>query len=231
MYVEEVSALFLQLCDEQDTTYMTPAQRQLYLKQAYEAFRDEVAGIDAFFFTESTTITLADQSSYPLSLAPTVIMGPNAAVATRLERLLRVFIINDAGEEIGALSRVGEVKEIRPTYDGAFGTTGQYLLRGRTLMFDRKFTCTMRLLYMPSQSVDWTKETPGDNEYIDDLNEWHDIIARLALKQYYQVRDGAVNEVNEMVLQDRIGKFRNFLNGGWMQDGANVIFDAYLNNG
>lgn len=228
MYVEEVSALFLQFCDEQDTTFMTPAQRQLYLKQAYAAFRNEVMAIDAFFYATAVNITVSDAYQYNLAGGAPIIMGPNASATDRLERLLRVAILNDSGDRIAFLERAGEIKQVSPLRDSSFEWAGSYMLANRTLVFDRKFTATMQVSYVAASAVDWTKETSGDNEYIDDLNEWHDIIARLAIKQYYQVRDGLVNEANEFVLTERLGKMRNFLNGGWMQDGANVVFDAYL---
>lgn len=228
MYVEEVSALFLQFCDEQDTTFMTAAQRQLYLKQAYAAFRNEVMAIDAFFYATAASISVNDAYQYPLDSGTTIIMGPNAAAATRLERLVRIAVLNDSGDRIAFLERAGDIKQVSPLRDSSFDWAGSYQLSNRTLLFDRRFTATMQVIYVANSTVDWTQETPGDNEYIDDLNDWHDIIARFALKQYYQVRDGAMNEANEFVLNERLGKMRNFLNGGWMQDGANVIFDAYI---
>jgi hypothetical protein len=227
MLVEEVSALFLQFCDEQDTTFMTPAQRQFYLKTAYDAFRNEVMGIDAFVYQTTVNIALSDADSYPLGSGATIILGPNAAAGTRMERLLRIAVLNDGGDRLGFLTRTADIRSVQPTDDVTWRYAGYYQLTNRTLYFDRKFSATLQLMYAPESTVDWTQDQAGDNEYIDDLNQWHDIIARLAVRDYYAVRDGAGNEANERALQDRIGKMRNFLTNGWLQDGGNVIYDVY----
>lgn len=227
MLVEEVSALFLQFVDEQDTTFLTPAQRQFYLKTAYDAFRNEVAGIDAFFYATNVDFSVTDALSYPLGSGATIILGPNAAAGTRMERPLRLVLLNDGSEEIGYLGRKGNIDDVRPQDSTSFAWSGFYQLTNRTLYFDRKFTSSMRLYYIPETSVDWSRDTSGDNEYIDDMNQWHDIIARLAVRDYYAVRDGATNEANEYALQGRLAKMRGFLSNGWMQDGANLPIDAY----
>lgn len=227
MYVTQISSLFQQFADEQDTTFITAAQRQLALANAYESFRSEVVAVDAFFYALTVDFTVANAPTYPLGSGATIILGSAAPAATRMERPLRLATLDDNNDVVRLLSRQGPIDGVRPVNNSAFSSDGAYQLTNRTLYFDRPFSCNMRLWYNPTQNVDWTKEAAVDIEYVDDLGKFHDIIAMIAIRDYYQVRDAMPHQVNQAVVADRIDKMRAFLVNGWMQDGANAVFDTY----
>jgi hypothetical protein len=229
MYVDQISLLYRQFCDEQDTTFMTATDRQNALRNAYEDFRKFVADRDPFFYSKTVDFTVANANFYALNAAPTIIMGPGAAAGSRLLRPICLAILSDTGNEIAFLSRIGTVKGVRPLNLGVLEYSGSYWLNSgtRTLYFDSAVDSSLRLWYMPNQNVDWTKETSGDNEYVDDLDDFHDIIAMLAVNNYYQVRDQAQHAVLQGVLQERLNKLSSHVQSGWKQDGANVVEDVY----
>tara|TARA_R110000751_G_scaffold106797_2_gene202915 strand:+ start:189 stop:431 length:243 start_codon:yes stop_codon:yes gene_type:complete len=72
--------------------------------------------------------------------------------------------------------------------------------------------------------VDWTKFAPTDNEFIDNLTPFHSIIAMLAA-QYYQVADGAANQVLDRQLQVRLKQLEQFLAQERTPDGAHYVED------
>jgi len=79
-----------------------------------------------------------------------------------------------------------------------------------------------RIEYVPASTVDWTKHGVGDNEYIDDLQDQHPLIALLAA-QYYQIRDGAANPVLQNQLAVKRLDLVNYLTQGRNQAGSHYI--------
>jgi hypothetical protein len=227
MFVDQISSLFQQFADESDTSFITPAQRQLALQNAYEVFRSEVAAVDPFYYAISVDFTVTNASIYPIGSGATVLLGPSAAAGVRMERPLRIATLDDNGDVVRLLSRSGHLHSVRPVEAITFPSDGVYQIINRSIVFDRVFSTDMRLWYIPEQNVEWTKEASGDNEYVDDLNKFHDIIAMIAIRDYYQVRDGMQHQVNDVVVANRIDKLRAFMVNGWMQDGANVPLDVY----
>jgi hypothetical protein len=69
---------------------------------------------------------------------------------------------------------------------------GTFIIRGRELIFDRAIAGTVRFWYVPASLVRWNLDGPLDTEYVDDLDDsFHDLIALMAITNYYNLRDGA----------------------------------------
>jgi hypothetical protein len=211
MNVKEVYDLFRALIDESDETFLTEAQAESYLAQGYREFRQTVYSIEPdiynahFTFTASGKIFSLDGS----------LLGSGAT--SRMERFLRLAQINTiAGNE------VQYYLEAVPSQEQLERCQGEYCLSGRNIVFDTERTDFFRVEYVPASTVDWTKHGVGDNEYIDDLQDQHPLIALLAA-QYYQIRDGAANPVLQNQLAVKRLDLVNYLTQGRNQAGSHYI--------
>lgn len=230
MYVTEVNALFYELTDEQDQSFLKPSQVQRYLRQGYDEFRRVVANYDPNVFTANATLNLSGVSSYDLALGtnPVRLSGPNPTQAA-MQRLTQVLSIDPSSGRVkwcwSGVKTEGELN-----YD--IGVPS-YMLAGDTLNFGRVITDTLRLVYVPAGSkprnptgVDWSKTASTDTEFIDSLDEFHDMIAMYAYG-IYAARDGADNVQVDKLLMRRIASLQAYLFGGRDSNAAGHSSNSY----
>jgi hypothetical protein len=81
---------------------------------------------------------------------------------------------------------------------GLDDTGAVYCFVRDALFFAGPVSQTVGVFYVPYPSkpenatgIDWSKTGALDNEYIDDFPQFHKLIALVAAKEYYAVRDGA----------------------------------------
>lgn len=194
MLVEEVAAIYRAFVDESRANWHTGVV-STFLKQGYNVFRRRIARQQPFIYATSVDIATSGYS-YDLAVGPPSILGasPTAAAA---EKLLELRTINSDGSE-GA-----EVSIVENPDHGVRNYRSSAWLRGTVLNFNYSGSESLRLWYMPVSTVDWTKTVSGDNEFIDDLNQFHELIAVYAA-EYYGVRDGAAPRVKS--IKDRAEK-------------------------
>ncbi|GAG24030.1 unnamed protein product, partial [marine sediment metagenome] len=89
-----------------------------------------------------------------------------------------------------------------------------YALLNNTLKFSRNVTADIKLWYVPEQNVDWTQDTAGDNEYIDDYNLFQKLIALYAARDYYTTRDAAIHQRLDQQIQIEELRLTGFLGVG-----------------
>lgn len=222
MLAEQVAALFDQFCDEDDVTFVTAAQKAIYLARGYARFRTLVRSHDPHFYHARATITLAGTDSYDLALAgnPVRVMGTNPT-STRLSSLIRVVSVDASGNWLGDYLPAASWEELH-LFDR------RYLLAGTVLYFSGDVTGSVRLEYVPIDAVDWTDIEVGDNEFIDELDEFHDLIAMFAYG-YYAVRDAADNLQLQQLMAERKLELQAYLtigrnhgaadHGAWSEEG------------
>jgi len=200
MYVEDVYNRFKRYIDEPDQTFVSDAVAQDFLSIGYDEFRAIVESIDPYFYATGVELTLSNQQGYDLATGPDTILGasPNHP---RMSRLLEVLSIDGNGVYPWAQVPSGRARRRGER-------TVQ--LAGTVLAFSEVVTGTILLIYSPVPNVDWSKTAAGDNEFIDDLTQFHDIIALLAYEQY-AVQDGAQNQGIDKLLARRRAALEDYL--------------------
>lgn len=215
MYVTEVAQLFREYTNEYDKTYLKDTQLQRYLRSGYDEFRRVVANYDPNVFSASVTINPTNSLRYDLSTGTTRILGSNPNFPS-MQRLTKVLSVNTANNGYKwSYTGVKDEEELMQGY-----TTPVYMLVGNELVFSRPTTDTIKIIYVPAGSkprnpngVDWTKSAPADTEFIDDLDEFHDMIALYAYAQY-AAREASDNVQVEKLLGRRIGSLQQYLFNG-----------------
>ncbi len=201
MYVADVYNLFRSYIDEADTTFISDAQAQLALRAAYDTVYEKIAQLspESVLARESYALSAATELSFSVSVPR--IMGKTTD-KPRLLRLFGVYFLDSATMRIKQiLNGVGSLNELYSNNTGLRGlddTGAVYCFVRDALFFAGPITQTVGVFYVPYPSkpenatgIDWSKTGPADNEYIDDFPQFHKLIALIAAKEYYAVRDGA----------------------------------------
>ena len=207
----EVYSFFRSLIDEDDTTFLTEAQANEMLKEAYTEFRDLVNSIEPDVFSQQDLITLVNTNSYDLTVADTVTgfqflsSGPPLVAATadkHMARLIRIALIDSASTNnvVAWLVPVPNVEQL---------VGDDYARQGNTIRFGYNYTATLRMEYVPFHTVDFVSST-----FLDNLDQFHPLIALMAAK-YYEIRDGAENVALERKRQEKIKELRTWLTRFW----------------
>lgn len=185
MYVDEVALLFRTLVDEDDVTFLTPAHVATYLKSGYEVMMRAVAENGPQTMEISTLISVTGRS-YDLAGGAVKLLGANAT-QRRIRRILDIWEEDATGIP---QQRVLQVPDLRRLLD--LGKAGAYLT-GTNLFFNTEYNAQLiRLVYLGEPAIDWTKQTAGQNEWIDDFTDFHELIA-LEAASLYSIRDGKKN--------------------------------------
>jgi len=176
-YVEDVASYFSVLVDETDQTFMPTDILQHWLQIGYNQYYQWVSDHDSDRFALQHSWA-QNGSDYDMN---GVLLGPAAPDATRLLQLIRIVSVDASGivglhyRAVNNLEQLDTVEYVEP----------KYYLQGTKIYFDSDIQDTLRLDYIPAATVDWTKTTSGDNEWIDDLLGFHDLIALFAAQQYF----------------------------------------------
>jgi len=200
MNVRELTTYFRELADEPDENFLTSTQVENYLAIAYDEFRSEICNIDQLAFVEAVTIMLTGGSTYDLATGAVVILGSAAPAGDRMLRLISIALPVTGAIGQPTLRPVSSLRALNHT-------PNSYMLQGTTLYFSEAHSASYTLSYLPVSAVDWSKTAVLDDEFIDDYTSHHDVIALLALLQYY-IRDGIVNAPAVSRLDQRIQALR-----------------------
>lgn len=193
MLVSEVKALFRAYCDEPDETFLSDANVQSYLKQGYAEFRRKITALAPYTYAIEVDVAVTGDS-YDLALAtnPIIILGANVpGTQRRMVDLVSVRTKNSSNTYQGFQYKgAASLKSLPNTYQ-------TYTLISTTLAFSENINSTITLTYVPEQDTDWAAGT-----FIDDMAQFHDMIALYAFMQY-QIRDVSVNKPLMMQLAKR----------------------------
>jgi len=227
MIVSEVTALFRFYTGEDDNTFMSPAQEQILLNQAYEEFRDFISACDPLAFVRSTDITVVNSNTYALDGANAVVLlGADAGLTegARLKKIVQIALLNSDGDVIQILRGTTRIDGITPVVGygiystGAF-TEAEYALIGATLQFSLTLgSIPLRIYWEPESQVDWSVA----NSFVDDFTNWHDVIAQLAWR-HYAAADNSMNPAIQSLLDHRMHELRMFLSNGRDDDAAQTV--------
>jgi hypothetical protein len=203
LYVENVRAYYDQIVDEPDLTWLTVAMRRQHLADGYDEFRRLVRQLDPHMFISQQDIVLTNAQSYDLSAAANAVrlLGDPAGGLTgaRLREIDTIGVVqgSDVISIVQEAQRIAEVLPNTTTFLGLPWAYFRYRLINTTLFFDTQINETIRLYYIGDSQVDWTRDAAGDNEFIDDLTEFHELIALLAAERYTTMDGSKRRELTE----------------------------------
>lgn len=194
MNVSEVKELFRAYCDEPDETFLSTANVITYLQRGYDEFRRRVTALNPYVFAIDVDITISG-TFYDLAdvANPVVILGPNVPAGQR--RMLDLVSIRSKNASYPYL---GWQYKGAASVKGLLNSYQSYTLQGTKLIFSEDTTGDVVLTYVPESDVDWAAGT-----FIDDMTQFHDMIALFAVQQY-QIRDAAINQPLMLQLRQRI---------------------------
>lgn len=212
MLVEEVAKLYSTWVDETNAAWHTSVL-PLLLARGYNMFRQKVIRQQPLIYATSINI---QPSQYQYDLANDVpsIMG-SSPMAARLETILELRYIEGDGHEGTRVQLVPDAHQLARVV----GTAG--VLRGSIIQFNATIGEQLKLWYIPETSVDWAKTITGDNEWIDDLGAYHELIAVYA-SQYYAIKDGMTPSIGAIknVMEEELDNFLFRYNGQGLQMGS-----------
>jgi hypothetical protein len=192
-YVSGVSDLFRSYCDEPDTTFLTAANVAQYLELGYNEFREFVSSVVPNTYAVEVTLTPTG-TSYDLATGTVKLLGATPTTA----RMVSLLSVKTRGSNDDPNATIWSGVPSKRALQTA---TRGYYLEGTTLYFSAQPTGTLALYYIPESTVNWANV--AGNEWIDDLVQFHDLIALIAYKQY-AIRDGAVNQALTQQMQQRM---------------------------
>lgn len=226
MYVDQIYTMMRGLVDDPNRVFFPDATAIVYLQSAYNEFKSKVAtaGSEEVFGLTYQPPLLTAAATLNLN---NVLFGATPT-QTRCQRILRVIEVDAT---TGALKRPFEpavsFESLAPisgpvSYRGA---RVRWYLDGRTLRFSEAVSGTIQIVYMPDDTVDWTGGVvTGSTKYVDDLGQFHDIIAMLAAMLYYS-KDASGNPTLEKRLARRLEDMQDFFARGRSGDGSRYVRD------
>ena len=210
----ELKALFNEYCDETDETFLTSANVTTYLKIGYREFRNFINQHDPFAYATTADITPGAVSEYDLSAAANAVrlLGSNRT-QYGMSRLLKIGAV-DGSDSTKINWYLQGVQSRQALQDNE----SSYFLQGSTVFFsnDLASNLVLRFFYVPMSDLDVTVT------FIDDFEEWHDIIAMMAYK-HYAIRDAADNVVLVNALNARLAQFAEYLQAGRVVEMNNFV--------
>lgn len=230
--VTELNLLMKQYMNETDGSFMSPTDFQTVLKQGIRAFRRQCQQLDDSLFTHEVQINPNGAIDYDLSdpALPVNIFGlvgkptgtPNATA------IIKMYTPPNATGLGYALlwtptQSIQQLIQARTIWNSAitpyFAT---YYFQRPVLKFACQITIPINIIY---QSDDLIKTINGV-DYVDDLQQFGDLIALLAC-QPYMVRDGDWNSTTMQLLSQRKSELAMQLYGQQDKDFGGRVNNVY----
>lgn len=239
MLVEQVAALYRRYTGQIDLTVVSAAQQLLDLEMGHEEYRDELFKYAPTLEADIVIVTMpGGTSQYDLSAGGAVTLYGLDAALTHPRLLSAIAICPWDAVNLQPEPPMYQLlhHDVAQQLDEISNPWGAYM-QSNYLGFTTQPAGDFILFYRgqgpqpvgAAFGVDWTKTGAGDNEYIDKLWWYHDLIAMFAAQQYDIVRWES-NPVLVAKFNDRLKKFRSYLrrfNG----DGDTMIQSGQANTG
>jgi hypothetical protein len=199
MLVAEVKELFRAYCDEPDETFLSNANVNTYLARGYDVFRRKITALDPYTYAIDVNLVVTSDSYDLANVAnPVVLLGANVPAGTLRMMELVAIRTQSSGDSYQGFQMKGTAG-----LKGLLNTYRTYTLVGTVLAFSESVDDTIILTYVPEQGTDWAAGT-----FIDDMSQFHDMIALYAFQQY-QIREAEFNRP----LMEQLGRRERDLDG------------------
>ena len=210
----DVANLFKSYADETDNTFLTDDQVKLYLSQGYNDLRDKVSDVNPYIYNIEHLFELTT-NQYNLETAG--ILGAGAVAGQKLSRLINIARINTTTN-----NDLIEYLQSAPSI--AASNIFQYVLQGSIINFSGLTSGAFRLEYVPFHNKVF--DPAGAGTYIDDLDNFHDMIALYAYRRY-AIRDGADNAQLLREIAQKEAALNSFLQSGRSHQASRYVNDYY----
>jgi hypothetical protein len=229
MTIQDIAKLFRQYVDEPHKTFLTDDDVSLYLKVAYDQFREIATQADPKTFEEVVAFFPLNgtQTELDLTVSPIVAGGSNAilgsAAFTNGDGMLRLTeVVQQDGLGTGNIRQIlrgaGSFNDL---YVPDLLSAPTYLLNGQKLFFSQPLSGNFTIRGVKQQDPALWSNLASLN-HPDDLNNYHDLIALMAYRNY-AVRDGALAQAAETQLAQRTNEFKEYIQFGREMRGSNRV--------
>jgi len=189
------------IIDEDDNTFITESQRNLFLKLGYDEFRNIIYAESPGDVVSTADFTLSGVDV--LNLATTLpdgggagseLLGANAN--NPMLKLWKVAKIDSTGDVDYFFDIVPSEESVPMNYNLLVGSPTVWL-EGTQLRIGGDTSATIRLYYLKSNTVDFS----SPSAFIDDFAQFHHIIALFAAKHYSIMDNGVNQQLEEKTIQ------------------------------
>lgn len=226
MYVNQVGNFMRMLVDDPNQVFLSQARLAIFLEQAYLQFHSQVTQEAPEVF-EILYTPPAPSGVYELDLDG-ILFGPTPT-QRRCQRITRIVAIDpSSGQLIGILQPAASFETLNPNTASSMQLriypNLRWWLDGRKVRFSGAITQTIQIWYVPDPNVDWVVGLTNNNTYIDDLTQFHDIIA-LKAAQFYYAADGAPNPKLDSMLGMRLSELDQYFANTRSGRGSRYVLD------
>jgi len=228
-YAENVADYFRKIIDDSDTTFVSNTDVAQWLEIGYEEFVQAVSDIDPNFFLVTQEYTLSNVDELDLAAVASPIMGASVASPQRqLAQIIRIVQLDGSSNVKNVYTPVYSYEQL--ITPGVL-YPARFMLQNTLLKFSGTINATIRIEYIPIQNIDWSQISTGDNEYIDELLQFHDLIALFAAKSYFMV-DAAENDATLRQIKTRLQHLNDFVERGRLRNANRYVLseDVYYIN-
>lgn len=224
MLAEEIASYTRVIVDDPNQVFLPNSRLASLLRIAYYEFLQKIP----MWAREVSYQPAAQSGAYQLALDG-VLFG-SAATQTRAQRFMRVQTVDaTSGRLLSVFTPAPSFETLGQISGTSIGPSQTYSTRwfldGTTLRFSDPVSGTIQIFYLPDQTINWTTAiVVGANIFVDNFDQFHDVIALLAAKQYYMA-DGKGNPEVRQNLLDRLADMQEFYSIGQSGDGARYVRD------
>jgi hypothetical protein len=230
MYVHEIADYARVIADDPDQVMLSQARLATMLKIAYKQFRAKVPS-----------------EVYEIKYGPTVVAGvvnidlnnvifgttPTAARAQRITRVQLVDattgVVTMVFTPVSSMESLGQSSSNTAAVFRNVAT--KWWLDGRVLRFSVPVSGSLEVWYLPDESVNWTAGVvTGSNVFVDDLDQFHDVIALLAIGRSYAMADGALQQAVQATLGARLAEMADFFAQSRSGQGSRYVSEDFYDS-
>lgn len=210
MNARQIADLTRAYLDDPDEVFLSQSRLALFLDLAYNEFRQRTP--QEIWEVMYAPAALTGQATIDLSAA---MFGATPTTGKRCQRITRVLLVDAVTGLLQCIlepaSSFESLSPVQSSASGAFVAYGaRWWLDGHILRFSAPMAGNIQIWYMPDSTVNWSAGiAPGANVYIDDLVQFHDIIALLAAG-HYSAADGAIQASVKIKKDERLNDMQAF---------------------
>jgi len=203
MLTDEIAAYARNILDDPNTVFLPNSLLATFLQRGYNEFRRMLPReAREIRYAPAALVNVQD-----LNLDGVLFGSP--ATQARCQEMTRVQSIDPGTGRIRQLYQPVSAFQSLGQATGwgnstAFtGNAMTWWLDRRTLRFGAPVTATIEIYYLPDDAGAFTTANivPGAGSYLDDFDQWHEIIALLSA-QHYAMKDGALSAPIQTRLAD-----------------------------
>ncbi len=203
MLTDEIATYCRHILDDPNTVFLPNSLLVTFLQRGYNEYRRMLPREAREIRYAPTALT----NVQALNLDGTLFGNP--ATQARCQEITRVQAIDPSTQRViqlyqpvSGFSALGQATGWANST--AFtGSAPTWWLDRRTLRFGAPITATIEIIYIPDDAGVFTvgNIASGSGAYLDDFDQWHEIIAILAA-QHYAMKDGALSAPIQTRLAD-----------------------------